>query len=118
MIFSKMKIGDFGEEITANYMKDKGMIILARNYFSKLGEIDIIAMDGDILVFTEVKTRTNKKYGSALEAITKAKLLRILKTAEIYMKENDLLDFQVRVDASEVYIETNELNYLENVYPY
>lgn len=113
-----MKTGDFGEELAAKYMEDRGMVILARNYHSRLGEIDIIAMDMDILVFTEVKTRTNRKYGSALEAITKAKLLRILKTGEIFMRENDLLDLQMRIDAVEVYLETDELNYFENVFPY
>lgn len=113
-----MKTGDLGEKLVAEKMEEMGMRILDRNFHSNLGEIDIIAMDGDILVFTEVKTRYNKEYGSALEAITYGKIQKILKTGQYYMIREDLTDLQVRLDAAEVYMETKEINYIENVYPY
>lgn len=113
-----MKTGDLGEELVAQYMAYQGMDILERNFHSRLGEIDIIALDKDILVFTEVKTRTNRRYGSALEAITEAKLKKILKTGQYYMLANDLTHMQVRIDAAEVYMERGEVNYLKHVYPY
>ena len=113
-----MKTGDLGEEIVAKYMQAKGMEVLERNFLSRLGEIDIIAYDGEILVFTEVKTRKNRQYGSALEAINHDKLSKIIKTANFYMLKEGFSDIQIRIDAAEVYLEDREVNYLENIYPY
>lgn len=113
-----MRTGDLGEALVAAYMEDRGMSILRKNFHSRLGEVDIVAMDGPILVFTEVKTRASRAYGSALDAITEQKLQKILKTAQYFMMVEDLTDKQIRIDAAEVYLNSKEINYLENVYPY
>ena len=56
-------LGDRGEELAAAFLKRSGLKILKRNYTSPTGEIDIIARDGDMVVFVEVKTRTDDQFG-------------------------------------------------------
>lgn len=112
-----MKTGSYGEDLAASYMEKMGMEVIERNFHGRFGEIDIIAWDGDILVFTEVKTRQDKKYGSALEAITPAKLNKIIKTAHFYMEVEDHRDRQIRIDAAEIYLDPEEIKYHKNIYP-
>lgn len=71
-------------------MKEEGYSILDRNYRNRYGEIDIIAKKGRNLIFTEVKTRTNLKYGDPLEAINRSKVTRIKKVASLYIANNKL----------------------------
>lgn len=92
------KIGDKGEHIAAEYLKGKGYKIIARNVHIGDGEIDIIAQDGDNLVFVEVKTRYSYSYGNPLEAITKDKIKHIIRSAKMYISSNHLYNMQVRFD--------------------
>ena len=78
--------GRAGEEEACKYLMGKGMQILERNFRCKLGEIDIIARDGETLVFAEVKTRRSHKYGSPLLAITPGKMRHMALAAEYYLK--------------------------------
>ena len=66
-------------------MEEEGYSILDRNYRNRYGEIDIIAKKGRNLIFTEVKTRTNLKYGDPLETVNKLKIARIKKVASLYI---------------------------------
>jgi len=66
-------------------LEDEGYSILDRNYRNRYGEIDIIAKKGRNLIFTEVKTRTNLKYGDPLETVNKLKIARIRKVASLYI---------------------------------
>ncbi|MFN1911072.1 YraN family protein [Clostridioides difficile] len=61
--------GDFGEEIAVNYLLSKGAKILEKNYRLRIGEVDIIANIGDEVVFVEVKSRSNIKYGYPCESV-------------------------------------------------
>ncbi|MDE6967228.1 MAG: YraN family protein, partial [Clostridia bacterium] len=63
-------IGNKGEDIAAAYLKRKGYKIVDRNVYIAGGELDIVAVDNNILVFVEVKMRNNNSYGSPLESIT------------------------------------------------
>ena len=62
-------IGNFGEDEAVKYLMKHSYKIITRNFSCKLGEIDIIAKDKDVLVFIEVKARTNDKYGNPSDAI-------------------------------------------------
>ncbi len=84
--------GGIGEAIAVSYLKDKGYEILQTNFSCKTGEIDIVAMDKDTLVFVEVKMRSNLRFGLPQEAVTKFKLLHMQRTALSYLKLNDLMD--------------------------
>ena len=70
--------GQSGELIAKEYLVNKGLIILETNYRNKIGEIDIIAMDEQVLVFIEVKTRRDYSYGYAFEAVNIKKQRKFL----------------------------------------
>jgi putative endonuclease len=81
-----MSLGKKGEELAAQFLKKKGYRIIKQNYRNPLGEIDIIAMDKEILAFIEVKTRESIKYGRPFEAITSSKKRKLTNVALLYLK--------------------------------
>lgn len=82
--FNKRQIGADYELVAANYLEQKGYIILERNYRNPHGEIDLIARDGDTIVFCEIKYRKKGSYGSPLSAVDVRKQKRISKVALYY----------------------------------
>lgn len=78
-------IGGSGEDIAAAFLQDLGFRILTRNYRKRFGEIDIVAEEGDTLVFVEVKTRSSAAFGSPLEAVDARKQRRMARTALDYL---------------------------------
>ena len=98
MFKKHLESGKNGEELAALLLRENGYKIIARNYKTKLGEIDIIAKDKDTLCFVEVKLRNSDKFGLAQEAVLKSKQMHIAKTALNYLKENNLLDAKARFD--------------------
>lgn len=109
--------GKAGEKIANDYLIKNGYKILEINYRNRLGEIDIIAIYNDILVFVEVKSRTNMNYGFAYEAVNYKKQRKIINTSSVYIKSNNFDKFQLRYDIIEVYM-TNKLsiNHIENAF--
>jgi putative endonuclease len=81
----KQLLGKFAENRAEKMLADAGLSILRRNYRCRLGEIDLIARDGDTLVFVEVRSRGRQDYGSAAESITPAKQRRIIAAARHYL---------------------------------
>jgi putative endonuclease len=79
-------LGRKGEELAAVLCSERGLLILEMNHRSLSGEVDIIAKDGDVLVFIEVKTRTGDVYGAPFEAVTRKKRAKIRTVALSYMK--------------------------------
>ena len=73
----RQELGRDGEEAAAEYLTERGMQVVSRNWRCRYGEIDIIAREGAVLVFCEVKTRRGTGFGVPLEAITAAKLARM-----------------------------------------
>ena len=93
------EVGQKGEEEAAKFLCDNGYKIIKKNFhFGKTGEIDIIAEKDDILVFVEVKTRYNDKYGDPLLSITYRKQKSIRKVAEGYLYINKIRDKECRFD--------------------
>lgn len=84
--------------MAARFLKKQGYVILCRNYRARTGEIDIIAKDGDALVFIEVKSRHTDSYGSAKASITRAKQAKITRTAMYYLKETRQAEASARFD--------------------
>ncbi|MCX8057597.1 MAG: YraN family protein [Ignavibacteria bacterium] len=87
-----------GEEVAAKFLTEKGYSIVKRNFVFGKGEIDIIAKDGDCLVFVEVKTRKNYDYGEPEYAITKSKQRQLKKIAEAYFYVNGIQEQLCRFD--------------------
>lgn len=90
--------GDAGEKAAVRYLKQQGFRIVTRNYENRAGEIDVIAIEGQTLVFIEVKTRRSERTGHPLEAVDASKQQQILRAAQVYLKERDLLRQTVRYD--------------------
>lgn len=91
-------LGKAGEALACGLLINNGYKILARNYKTKLGEVDIIAEDNDTICFVEVKARTTAKFGLPQEAISRAKQRQIAKAALIFLKQRNLLNRNARFD--------------------
>ena len=118
MFFNK-RLGDIGESLAVNYLKTNNYKILQTNYKNKIGEIDIIAKEKDVLVFIEVKTRMSLNFGMPREAITKNKVFKIKNTAISYLKHNNLLEkISVRFDCIEVFGDNidSKINHIKNIF--
>ena len=107
--------GKLGEIRAERILAEKGYEILARNVVLPGSELDLVARDGDVIVFVEVKTRTG---GSApgRGAVTPAKQKRICKGAVYYMMRNGLMNRQARFDVIE--IQGERVTHIENAFPY
>lgn len=97
-----MTRGGWGEEQAARYLEARGYAVLARNYRTRFGELDIIAEKDGFLAFVEVKTRKNDRFAAAREAVTPAKQERLRITAELWLQEHPT-GRQPRFDVIEVY---------------
>jgi putative endonuclease len=84
--------GNAGEALAAAYLERHGCAILARNYYVRGGEVDIIFDDGGSTVFCEVKTRSQSRYGTPAEAVGRRKIQRICKAALDYASGNKNVD--------------------------
>jgi putative endonuclease len=91
-------LGAEGERAAAEFLKARGYRILDRNYRTKLGEIDLIAEEGQTLVFVEVKVRLNDRFGGPAAAITPAKQARIARLAQQYVLRRRLGGRSCRFD--------------------
>lgn len=89
--------GRRAEERAAEFLRSRGYEIIARNYRWQGGEVDLIARDGDCLVFVEVKARSSRAYGLPEEAITPRKRQRLLRTAQRYLQQHPT-ELAVRFD--------------------
>ena len=103
----------FGEDKACEYLKKLNFKIIERNFRKGYGEIDIIALDKDVLVFIEVKTRTSDKFGTPLEAITYWKLKSLIKTAQYYKMTHPNLPESLRIDAVSVLLNGQEVQDIE-----
>lgn len=116
-MYERHEIGKIGEDIAARYLQQKGYKIIDRNFESRQGEIDIIAIDKNELVFVEVKTRTNMKFGKPIEAVDKLKQKHLIKTVEYYLYSRHLEDEFVRIDVIEIYLYNNKykINHIKQI---
>jgi putative endonuclease len=96
--FPKKSLGQRGEDAAARYLKRHGYRILARGLDSRLGELDIVAVDGRTIVFVEVKTRRSTDAGHPNEAIDERKERRMTQAALAYLKSQRLLEYDARFD--------------------
>jgi len=96
---AKDALGRRGEDLAALHLVASGLTIVERNWRCPQGEIDVIARDGDELVFVEVKTRSSVAYGHPLEAITAQKLARLRRLAAAWCVAHPANHDRIRIDA-------------------
>lgn len=94
----RLQRGKEGEELAAQYLQAAGYRIVERNFRCRLGEIDIIARDGDTLVFVEVKMKTKESYGDPEAAVDRAKQKKISLVSLHYLQTNNIPDQPARYD--------------------
>jgi len=116
----KERLGKQGEAAVRDYLCTEGFETLAENWrYSRLGELDLVMRDGEVLVFVEVKTRLNRNYGSPLEAINERKQTQLLMLAEAFIAAHpEFSTTNVRFDIATV--EPNrvgafDIEYFKNV---
>jgi putative endonuclease len=107
-------LGSEGEDLAVRFLQKKGYRIVARNYRTPVGEIDIIARDGDTIVFIEVKTRTDISFGYPFEAVNKRKRQKLKNLALLYLKRQGK-EPPVRFDVLSIFCMDNGKKDIEHI---
>ena len=109
------RFGIIGEKIAQGYLCKKGYEIIETNFYTKRGEIDIIAKKGKSIVFIEVKTRTSLKFGTPAMAVNFTKRKHIKSAAKTFIYINGFNECDIRFDVVEVFIYKGkcEINHIE-----
>ena len=92
MTLRRQELGKSGEDLAVSELEAQGYVIAARRYRTRYGEIDIIARDGETLVFVEVRRKSGEACGTAAESVTPAKQRRVVRMATAYLACHDLYD--------------------------
>ena len=98
MPHERRRFGDWGEEYARRFLEGRGYSILETNYRGKYGEIDLIAREGECLVFVEVKSRRTGAFGRPEESVTEAKQQRLVQAALEYMQSKEMEEGEWRID--------------------
>lgn len=103
--------------MAAKYLKEKGYKVRIMNFYCNYGEIDIIAELENIIIFIEVKTRTNLLCGHPIEGINHNKKIHMKKTAKYYLYKNKIYNLDIRFDAIEVYLKNYKykINHIKDI---
>lgn len=99
---AKDELGRRGETLAAEFLERAGLQLVERNWRCPIGEIDIVAIDGNDLAFVEVKTRSSVAFGHPFEAITVQKLTRLRRLAFAWCEAHDTRAPRIRIDAVSV----------------
>ncbi len=91
-------LGEYGERLAARHLAARGMVLLDRNWRCPEGELDLVLLDGAVVVAVEVKTRRSHDHGSPLEAVTPTKAERLARLAWRWVVEHEVRSDGVRVD--------------------
>jgi putative endonuclease len=113
--------GDWGEALVEKYLSERGCRIVEREWRCRFGEIDLIAEQDGVLLFVEVKLRTNLQYGAPRESVTAKKQEKLRSAALLYLSMHGL-DASARFDVAEVYTDVHHsarstrIEYIENAF--
>ncbi|MBI2552300.1 YraN family protein [Candidatus Uhrbacteria bacterium] len=116
---SRREVGAWGERVALDYLKKKGYRILNQHWTHRIGEIDIVAQKDQRVIFVEVKTRTNLRFGTPEEGIGWHKQQKLRRTANVYMLKHKLVDVPYQIDAlaiiRDILLQETKIRHLENV---
>ncbi|MEW6163210.1 MAG: YraN family protein [Nitrospirota bacterium] len=107
-------LGGRGESLAVKFLKGKGYKIIARNYKTPIGEIDIVAKDGNTVVFVEVKTRADDSFGYPFEAVNKKKRQKLRNLALLYLKRQGK-ESPVRFDVLSIFYRDSGKKDIEHI---
>jgi putative endonuclease len=116
----KIRTGKRGEDIAVAYLKKKGYEVLERNYRCLFGEVDIIAKDGDSIVFVEVKSRRSERFGEPQMAVGLEKQRKMSRISLKYLEEKRLYPCNARFDvvAVKIFPEGDKVELIQNAFEF
>lgn len=117
-MYFRKEIGKWGENLACKYLEENNYKMIEKNFLCQQGEIDMIAKDmiKNELVFIEVKTRSNFKYGNPADAVNKQKQKHMIQAIKYYIYKNHIQNIPIRIDVIEVYIMENyKINHIKQI---
>lgn len=102
---AKDALGRRGEDLAVEYLQDRGLVVLARNWRCREGELDVVATDARCLVVCEVKTRSGTGFGEPAEAVTGRKVARIRRVTQAWLASYQMPWCEIRFDVVAVLLE-------------
>ena len=117
-MYNNVEVGSYGQKLAERYISDEGFHIIERNFRCRSGEIDLVARDGDYIVFIEVKYRRSLEYGYPCEAVGYHKQRHIKRVAQYYIMIKNLNNQDFRFDILEIIdnAENPEINLIKNAF--
>lgn len=94
----RKELGNLAEDIAAKYLAEQGLEIVARNYYVRNGEIDIVAFEGEMVVFVEVRSKSHDRYGTAEDTISLKKQRFLYRAAEQFLLKENMSERICRFD--------------------
>lgn len=113
---SNLRTGRIGERQAEKFLKKAGFKVIARNVHVGYDEIDLIARQGDTLIFVEVKTRKNEDFGRPAAAVNRAKRKRLSRAAMHFLKKRKLRPPYIRFDVVEVIGDQQDIRHIQNAF--
>ncbi len=113
MSFYRKSIGNQGEKLALQYLKNNHFKILNKNFRNRFGEIDIIAQKDKIIYFIEVKTRSNLSKGNPYEAVNQRKINQIKKIAQYFILKKNFLNYKLKIAVISIVLDNKDLKYFE-----
>ncbi|MEH1013870.1 YraN family protein [Micromonospora sp. CPCC 206060] len=107
MTRARQAVGAYGERCAVRHLTGTGLRVVARNWRGGQGELDIVAWDGDVLAFCEVKTRRGDRFGSPAEAVVGSKAARLRRLAVEWLAATGTHADELRFDVLSVYLPTS-----------
>ena len=114
-----LQFGQWAEKFACEFLKQKGLVLLQQNYRSCYGEIDLIMRDRTVIVFVEVRSRSRKDFGLAVQSINPHKVMKLIKTATHFLQVKKWMDtIQSRFDIVAIQSATGkiELEWIKNAF--
>ena len=112
-MISTREQGEYTESLACQFLENKGLTLIEKNFHCRLGEVDLIMQDTNSLVFVEVRYRKNIHFGSGAESITASKQGKLIKTASVYLQQHvKLSQYPARFDVVSITgsLESNNIN--------
>lgn len=111
----RQAVGAYGERVASRHLETAGLVVLARNWRSSAGEIDLILRDGPDVVFCEVKTRRGDGFGTPAEAVTGTKVRRLRRLAAEWLAESGVRPREIRFDVVAVLPQRRGASVVEHI---
>jgi putative endonuclease len=117
---ANQRLGAAAEQLAADFLRAQGLEILERNYLRRLGELDIVARDGDVLVIAEVRCRSSDRFGGAAASVDTRKQMRLIRAAsQLLQQHREFSHLRVRFDVlavAEVGRETARVEWIRHAF--